>query len=126
MSTCCVATTYAPAEPAVARPENRPALDVRETGDSFRIDVDVPGCGKEDVEVGVEKGTLSIRARVPARAEAPERYHVREHGSRELVRSLKLGDTIDAAGITAEVTGGVLTILLPKVAAAKPRRIEVR
>jgi HSP20 family protein len=122
---CCIATT-APDRTEVTRRAALPPLDVRESADEVRVDVDVPGAGKEDVELRLDEGFLEIRARVPAREMTPERYHVREHGPRELVRRLRLSDTIDAAGVTAEVARGVLTVRLPKTAAAKPRRIEIR
>jgi HSP20 family molecular chaperone IbpA len=103
-----------------------PALDVVETSEAYRVVVEIPGAGKDDVELQVENGVLSIRARVPSTEASPERYHVREHGPRELRRELRLGKTIDADRITAEVSRGLLTLHLPKVAAATPRRIEVR
>lgn len=127
MTSCCATSAYdttANAETTV--PAGRPRLDVVETSDALRVDVEIPGAGKDDVEVHMEKGVLSIRARVSATAGSPQRYHVREHGPREFVRELRLGDTIDADRISAEVARGLLTIHLPKVAAATPRRIEVR
>ncbi|MFN8177462.1 MAG: Hsp20/alpha crystallin family protein [bacterium] len=124
---CCTTGTY---ERSTSRDAAQgcdcPALDVVETNEAYRVVVEVPGAGKDDVDLQVEKGVLSIRARVPAAGGAPERYHVREHGPRELRRELRLGKTIDADRITAEVSRGLLTLLLPKVAAATPRRIEVR
>ncbi|HEY7698278.1 MAG TPA: Hsp20/alpha crystallin family protein [Vicinamibacteria bacterium] len=103
-----------------------PRLDVREAKDRFLVEVEVPGAGKEDVDLRVEKGILEVVARVPDTAGSPERYHVREFASRDFVRQLRLDETIDTERITAEVARGLLTIHLPKVAAATPRRIEVR
>lgn len=126
MNGCCTTTETTP---TTARETTHwteaPAVDVVEHTDEFRIQVEVPGRGVEDVELGVENRILTIQARVPARDNAPAKYLVREHGPRELVRRLRLGDTIDVSGIRAEVARGLLTIHLPKVEAAKPRRIEV-
>jgi HSP20 family protein len=102
------------------------AIDVVEANEAYRVTVEVPGAAKEDVELGLEKDVLSIRVRVPSAASGAERYHVRESVPRELRRELRLGKTIHAEGITADVSRGLLTIHLPKVAAATPRRIEVR
>ena len=127
MTSCCDTTAREPETTAeIAAPSGRPRLDVVETSDAFRVDVEIPGAGKEDVELQMEKGVLSIHARVPSTNGTPGRYHVREHGSREFVRELGLGDAIDAEHISAEVARGLLTIHLPKVAAATPRRIDVR
>jgi HSP20 family protein len=103
-----------------------PPVDVRETEDDFLVEIDIPGASREDVELGVERGVLSIRARIPASGTTPSRYHLREHGPRELRRDLTLGDTIDTNGVTAEVSRGVLVIRLPKAVTAKPRRIDIR
>jgi HSP20 family protein len=127
MSCSCVSTAHEPTTTAeIATSSGRPRLDVVETSDAFRVDVEIPGAGKDDVELRTEKGVLSIRARVPSTNGTPGRYHVREHGSREFVRELGLGDAIDAERISAEVARGLLTIHLPKVAAVTPRRVEVR
>lgn len=123
---CCTTTATIPNETVTTRGATLPALDLVETPEEFRLTVDVPGRGPEDVDVGVENRVLTIQARVPARDEASGKYHVREHGPRELVRRLRLSDAIDANGIRGEVARGVLTVHLPKVPAAQPRRIEVR
>lgn len=123
---CCTTTATIPNETVATRGATLPALDLVETPEEFRLTVDVPGRGPEDVEVGVENRVLTIQARVPARDEAAAKYHVREHGPRELVRRLRLSEAIDANGIRGEVARGVLTVHLPKVPAAQPRRIEVR
>jgi HSP20 family protein len=124
---CCTTTATIPATTAAtAGATVLPALDVMETSEEFRILVDVPGRAPEDVDVRVENRVLTIQARVPAREETTGKYHVREHGARELVRRLRLSDAIDANAIRAEVARGLLTVRLPKLAAAKARRIEVR
>jgi HSP20 family protein len=123
MTSCCVPVRETAAE--ATAPTFVPRLDIVETDEAFRVDVDVPGASKDDVEVDVEKGILSIQARVPARDGEGRRYHLRELGPRTLARRLRLGETIDVDAITAEVSRGVLTIRLPKVPAAKPRRIEL-
>ena len=102
------------------------ALDVIELPEEYRVEVDVPGAGKDDVELRAEDGTLFLNVRVPKTAPTERRYHLREHGPREIARRIGLGDSVDANAITAEVAQGVLTIHLPKLAAARPRRIDVR
>jgi HSP20 family protein len=126
MNTCIETTTN---DAAAADSERiratSPLLDVIETPEGFRLEIEVPGAGKDDVELKVEKGILTVRARVPVREAEERRYHVREHGPRDLCRRVHVGDAIDAEHIAAEVRNGLLTVSLPKVAAAQPRRIEV-
>ncbi len=120
----CIETT--PKDTATARiPARRPLLDVTETPEGYRLEVEVPGAGREDVEVGYERRILTVTARIPARDGEGRRYHLREFGPRELVRRIHVDETIDPDGIAAEVKNGVLTVHLPKVAAVQPRRIEV-
>lgn len=124
MNSCCDTTTTAglaaPATPGAFQP----ALDVIETPDSFRIEIEVPGAGKDDVTVDLENRVLTVRARIAAAANDARRYHVREHGPRELVRRIHVGESVDAGRIGAEVKQGILTLRLPKVAAVQPRRIQ--
>ena len=87
---------------------------------------DVPGAGKEDVELRAENGTLHISARIPKTDPGDRRYHLREFGPRELTRQIRIGESVDASAIAAEVRQGVLTVHLPKQPAARPRRIDVR
>lgn len=108
-------------------PAHRPLLDVIETPDAYRLHLDVPGAGKDDVDLTFEKRLLTIRVRARATDDTTgRRYHLREHAPREFERRVHVGDSIDPNGITAEVASGRLTVHLPKVAAAKPRLIEVR
>jgi HSP20 family protein len=107
-------------------PANRPLLDVIETPEAFVLHLDVPGAGKDDVELTFEKRLLTIRARTVVREDAGQKYHLREHARREFVRTVHVGDSIEPNGIGAEVKNGQLTVRLPKVAAVKPRVIEVK
>ena len=128
MTTTCCETEKNPRNEVLETkaPAKRPLLDVIETPDAFRLHLDVPGAGKDDVELTFEKRLLTIRARVNAREDDGRRYHLREHAPREFVRTVHVGDSIDPNGIAAEVKSGRLTVHLPKVAAVKPRLIEVR
>lgn len=126
MNTCIETTTKEAAATAPARiPAGSPRIDVIESPEGYRIEVEVPGAAREDVELGYERRILSVKARIPAHAGEGRRYHLREFGPRELVRRIHVDETIDPAGIAAEVKNGLLTVHLPKVAAAQPRRIEV-
>ena len=94
MTSCCDTTAREPETTAeIAAPSGRPRLDVVETSDAFRVDVEIPGAGKEDVELQMEKGVLSIHARVPSTNGTPGRYHVREHPHPSTYRCALTGGT---------------------------------
>lgn len=126
MNTCIETTTKDDAAGTPARiPAGSPRLDVIETPEGYRLEVELPGAAREDVELGYERRILTVKARIPAHGGEARRYHLREFGPRELVRRIHVDETIDPSGIAAEVKNGLLTVRLPKVAAAQPRRIEV-
>jgi len=93
-----------------------PRVDVLETENEFLVLADMPGVTPGDVDVRFEKGELSVHGRRPSsRTEESTTYH----------RTFAVADTVAADKITAELKSGVLTIRLPKVEAAKPKRIAV-
>ncbi len=109
----------------VATYETCPRVDIAESPEGFRVEVDMPGVRAEDIDVDLESGILTIEGRVHPREESGLRYRVREFGPGTFKRSLRLSDTIDAGKITAESKSGLLTLNLPKVQAVKPRSIPV-
>jgi HSP20 family protein len=116
----------APAETSTTKVTYRPRVDVVELGNEFRIDAEMPGVAKDDVELHFEKGTLSVRGKVAARGNSERPYDVREYGVGDFAREFRLGDGIDHESIAAELKDGVLRVRLPKVTAAAPRKIEIR
>lgn len=101
-----------------------PDVDIYETEDALVIVSDVPGVPQKGVELSVEEGILEITARRGA-PPAGEPEH-RGFRPRSYYRAFRLSDRIDADGIEASLGDGVLTVTLPKSAAARPRKIEVR
>jgi HSP20 family protein len=87
---------------------------------------DTPGAIADAIDIRYEDGVLTIHGRVPSRSPEGRRLLLQEYGVGDFHRSFRLGDRIDASGISAEYVEGVLTVHLPKVEAARPRRIEVR
>ena len=103
----------------------RPNVDVCDCGAEVRIVADVPGCRADAVDVSFEDGVLTVAAAVPSRA-LPGRLLVQEYGVGDYRRSFRLGEGFDAAQITAGLTRGVLTVRVPRLAAVRPRKVEVR
>lgn len=105
----------------------RPHVDIVENGDKLMLLADLPGARAEDIDVQYENGMLTLAARVkPRQPEGCTNMLFCEYGIGDFVRTFQVGEAIDASRITAEVANGVLTLHLPKTAAAKLRRIAVK
>ncbi len=109
----------------VATFESSPRVDILETPEGFRVEAELPGVRTEDIDVNLENGILRIEGRVHSHDEGGRCSHVREFGPGAFARSFRLSDTIDAGKISAESKNGLLTLILPKIQATKPRSIPV-
>lgn len=103
-----------------------PAVDIVESADHLTIFADMPGIAPSDVDIHFEQGTLTIHGRAKARTAPGAKFLLREYEIGDFHRTFEVGESIDANRITAEFANGVLRLRLPKVAAARPRRIEVK
>jgi HSP20 family protein len=102
-----------------------PLVDIYETDEALILHADVPGATSEDVETHLEDNLLTLTAPVKPVDEA-WRPAYEEYAVGHYVRQFRLGQQIDQAKITATLKDGVLTLVLPKVDAARPRRITVK
>ena len=104
-----------------------PAVDILEEYDAIVLTAEVPGMKSEDIQVHVENNVLTLRgARSFKNEEKKQNLHRVERAYGSFVRSFSLPKTVDADAIGADLRDGVLTLRLPKKAAAEKRRIEVR
>jgi HSP20 family protein len=106
-----------------------PAVDIHEEGGRFVVRADLPGVKPADINVTAEKGVLTLRGErsFQAKDEKSEagRYSRVERVSGKFVRTFTLPENVAADQITAQFKDGVLELVIPKVAKAEPRRIEV-
>jgi len=103
-----------------------PPVDVVEEGDNLVFRAELPGVSKDDIEVKVENGTLSLRGEKRQEKEATaESAHRVERVYGAFHRSFILPSSVDAEKIQARYKDGVLELLLPKADEAKPRRISI-
>lgn len=102
-----------------------PRFDIWEGEQALTLFGDLPGVEPADLDIQFENRLLTVRGRVTRHVEA-DRYLQSEYEVGDFQRSFTIGEKIDAAGITAELKDGVLTLHLPKSEEAKPRRIEVQ
>jgi HSP20 family protein len=101
-----------------------PAADLAEWPDRFVLTVELPGLQREHIHIEVHDTTVTVRGQRPAEASCPERYHQFERGQGQFSRTLRFSQAIAADAVTAELSDGVLTVVLPKAAPAA--RVEVR
>ncbi|MBN2305530.1 MAG: Hsp20/alpha crystallin family protein [Anaerolineae bacterium] len=105
----------------------RPALDVIESEDTITVRVDLPGLSPDDVTIEIDGDLLTISGAFQSEIdEENERYHHRERRYGVFKRTLRLDDTLDQDNTTATFDNGVLTLALPKLPEAQPRRIAVQ
>jgi HSP20 family protein len=103
-----------------------PAVDILETENELIFRADAPDVNLEDIDVEVENGTLTLKGeRTIEKDERVKGYHRIERSYGAFARSFTLPETIDAEGVRADYTRGVLTITLPKKEVAKARAIKV-
>ena len=103
----------------------QPNVDICDRGAEVLLVADIPGARADGIDVSFEDGVLSVHAAVPAR-ELPGRSVHEEYGIGDYRRTFRLGDEFDASQITADYRRGVLTIHVPRLAAVRPRKVEVR
>lgn len=103
-----------------------PPVDIYETDDALVLTAMLPGVSKDHVTIEVHNNTLMLRGeRKPAATAADERYFRRECVYGLFQRSFVLPATVDQEHVQASYHDGILELRLPKVEAAKPRRIAI-
>ncbi|MCA9510752.1 MAG: Hsp20/alpha crystallin family protein [Myxococcota bacterium] len=108
-------------------PSWAPAVDVSEGEKQYTVTVELPGARKEDVNVEVHEGVLTIRGEKRSEREEKDehrRYVERSYGS--FARSFSLPTNADAEAVHASFQEGVLTVEVPKRDEAKPRSVSVK
>jgi HSP20 family protein len=110
--------------PYVHRRAVEPPVDVLENPDNLLVVADVPGASSETIELRIENDTLTLEAKRPAASQ--DNALAREYEEVDYARSFRIPAGIDTANITAEAKNGTVVVRLPKAAAAKTRKIEVR
>jgi HSP20 family protein len=104
-----------------------PRVDISETDKEFVIKAEIPEVNKEDVNVSVDNGVLSIRGERKQEKEGKGKKHHRvERFYGCFARSFVLPDNIDEEKIKAKFKDGMLHLRLPKTEEAKPKSVEIK
>jgi HSP20 family protein len=100
--------------------------DIRETDQNLIVEAELPGFTKDQIDVSVEQGILTISAHREAEQESEGEHHLKERTSQRVHRRFTLPTTVDSENVEAHLDQGVLTLTLPKKEAVRPRKIEVK
>ena len=105
--------------------EDKPAVDISEDEKAFFIDADLPGFNKEDINISLDRDTMTIKAeKVEESEEEGKEYHRRERRSKSFVRKFALQEGLDTDSIGANYKSGVLSLRIPKTK-KKAKRILI-
>lgn len=102
-----------------------PPVQVYEGEDAFQLIAEVPGADDQSTEVTVEKGVLTLSARMTPPPTNGSKLAYSEFTDGCYRRTFELSDAVDPQGIEATVAKGVLTVRLPKSKAMLPQKVRV-
>ena len=103
-----------------------PTTDIYETEDALTVVLEMPGVDRDNIEVNVENGVLTVEGKISFGKYEGLQPIYSEYNIGPYRRSFRLSSRVDQDNIRAELRDGVVSLVLPKAAEAKPRRIEVK
>lgn len=109
-----------------SRPYYLPRVDILELPEELVLVAEMPGVSKDGLDIRFENGQLSITGRVEDRQPEGTKYLWRDYECGDYHRTFNVSEIIDVERIHAEYRDGELTLRLPKVEKARPRKIEVK
>jgi len=117
--------------PAARMLNQLPAVDIRETENSYVLDMDLPGYDEKNIEVHVDGSSLTIAAKdeeardVKKDEETQGTFLLRERRVRSFNRSFKLPENADPESVSAAFKNGILNLQIKKRAEAQKRTIQI-
>jgi HSP20 family protein len=101
-----------------------PEVNIYETKDGYLLEAEMPGVGKDGLEIMLEANELTITGRRNTESVDGELLF-RERSRVDFQRTFELDPAIDVARINAKMNQGLLMLILPKSEQVKPRKIAV-
>jgi HSP20 family protein len=104
-----------------------PPVDIYNSGDhEVVLKVELPDMNREDIDINVDNGTLTIKGEKKLSQDVKEEhYHRIERRYGTFSRTFSLPRSVDATKVGAEYKNGVLTVKLPLREEAKPRQVKI-
>jgi HSP20 family protein len=104
-----------------------PHFEIKESTQAYVFKADVPGVEEKDIDIALMANRLTVGGkRVQERLEQGETYYTSERSYGTFTRTFTLPEGIDAEHVEAELKGGVLTIIVPKLPELQPRKVTVK
>jgi HSP20 family protein len=92
-----------------------PPVDIYETEDRYIVTAEVAGLAREDLQIQLQDGKLTLRGERQSSDASSVRFERVERGHGRFARAFVLPHAVDATSVTADLQNGVLTISVPKV-----------
>lgn len=104
-----------------------PAIDMYDKKDEIVVKAEVPGLSKEDINLELAEGTLTLSGELKREEEVKEAdYYCCERAYGKFSRTIELPTKVQTDKAEASFKDGILEIHLPKVEEAKPKQIKVQ
>lgn len=104
-----------------------PALDLHEDKDNFVVKAELPGMKKEDIDISLHDGSLSISGERKSEEKfADAEVYRSERFVGRFQRTIALPSAVANDQVKAQYKDGILTVTLPKTEEAKPKQISVQ
>jgi HSP20 family protein len=104
-----------------------PLTNITEGQDKYYVRAELPGVKTEDLDISVTGNSLTVSGerKIPEENKNA-RYHRREREAGKFSRVISIPEAVDSGKVEAHFSDGVLTVVLPKAEAAKPRQISIK
>jgi HSP20 family protein len=102
-----------------------PTTDIFETDEALTVVLEMPGVGRENIEISVENGVLTVEGKIDVSKYEGLQPVYSEYNIGPFRRTFRISSRIDQDKIKAEMRDGVITLVLPKGEGAKPRRVDI-
>jgi len=103
-----------------------PPVDIQETEDAYKLQAELPGLTKDDINITLENNVLRLSGERKFEKDVQkESYHRIERTYGAFSRAFALPQQVEADGVEAAFENGILTVTVPKAEQAKPRKISI-
>ena len=103
-----------------------PAMDVQESDDAYKVEVELPGFTEKDVDVHIDGRAITVESKQTEESEEKKKsYLLKERRSSSFRRSFTMPDNADYETIQAHFKDGVLTLDIKKLPQSKKRTISI-